>query len=223
MYCPKAFSEQRPEAIQALIAANPLATIVTQGPDGLTAEHVPLLYVPATGVSAGSDARADASADSSASDTWGELVGHVARANTLWQSSAEERLLVFQGPQGYVSPDWYPTKKTDPRVVPTWNYAVVHVRATMTTFEDGAELLALVRRLSDVHEAGRPRPWSVDDAPADYIDRMCKAIVGIRFQITDVKAKFKMSQNQVLVNQEGVRQGMGRGEVADFMQTWAGT
>ncbi len=211
MYCPKAFSEQRPEAMLALMAAYPLATVISHGADGLVAEHVPLLYEPAK----------EAGTGSGSSGAWGSLVGHVARANALWQSAADEHLLVFQGPQGYVSPDWYPTKQTDPRVVPTWNYAVVHVAATMSTFDGGDELLALVRRLSDVHETGRPRPWSVEDAPADFIERACKAIVGLRFHITGVKAKFKMSQNQVPVNQEGVRRGMGEGLVTDFMRTWA--
>ncbi|GAA6141683.1 FMN-binding negative transcriptional regulator [Hydrogenophaga sp. 5NK40-0174] len=202
MYCPRTFEEERTESILDLIASHPLATIVTAGSGGMTAEHVPLIHEPEE-------------------SGWGTLVGHVARANPVWRSEESRHLLVFQGPQAYVSPGWYPTKQVDPRVVPTWNYAVVHVTASMTTFDEPEALLSLVRQLSDRHEAAMPQPWSVDDAPADYIEKMCRAIVGVRFRVIDLKAKFKLSQNQSDANRSGVLEGLGQAPAAAFMRQWA--
>ncbi len=191
MYRPAHFEAPSRDAIQALLRAHPLATLVSQGPEGLTADLVPLEY----------DAHAG---------PFGTLRGHVARANPLWQR-AEGRpvLALFHGPQGYVSPNWYAGKASDARVVPTWNYAVVHAHGLLAPVHDRAWLRALVGRLTDWHEAATSdRPWAVDDAPADYVERMLGAIVGIEIELTDLVGKWKLSQNRPPADRAGVVAGL---------------
>lgn len=186
MYCPAHFEEQRPEVLRQLIADHPLATIARMRPDGLVADHVPLLHEPSA-------------------HEHGNLIGHVARANPLWQADpAEELLLVFQGPQTYISPNWYATKAEGGKVVPTWNYAVVHVHATLTPMQEPDALLGILEQLTRQHEATQPHPWQVGDAPADFTHKLLEHIVGVRLEIRRMQGKWKVSQNQPEANRAKV-------------------
>jgi transcriptional regulator len=190
MHTPAHFSESRPEILRDLMAQHPLATIVSHSGAGLVADHVPLLH------EAGAGAH-------------GRLIGHVAKANPLWRTPPErEHLVIFQGPSAYISPGWYATKAEAGRVVPTWNYAVVHATAMLTAFHDARALLALLAKLTDRHEHTRPQPWRVTDAPADYVERLLENIVGIELHITRLEGKWKVSQNQSAANRRGVVGGL---------------
>lgn len=138
------------------------------------------------------------------------LQGHVARANPLAAEAAAgcDVLAIFHGPNAYVSPGWYATKREHGRVVPTWNYLVVQVRGRLRTMQDPAALRAFLERLTARQEADRPEPWRITDAPADYIERLLRAIVGIEIEVVDIVAKQKASQNQPLANREGVIHGL---------------
>lgn len=192
MYCPTLFDEQRPEVLRQLIGAHPLATLIRQCPDGLVADHIPLLHVP-TGHAGGQ----------------GQLIGHVARANPLWQVPPdEELLLVFQGPQAYISPNWYATKADGGKVVPTWNYAVVHVHATLSAVQEPEALLQILTQLTNRHEADQPHPWQVGDAPAEFTNKLLDHIVGVRLDIRRMQGKWKVSQNQPELNRASVASGL---------------
>ncbi len=194
MYQPAAFREERTGVMHALIREYPLATLVTQAVGTLEANHLPLLI----------DAEPAPN---------GTLRGHVARANPLWRQLHEgnEALAVFQGPQAYVTPSWYPTKRETGKVVPTWNYAVVHARGSLVVHDDRAWLRDLVSRLTDQQEAPLARPWGIADAPADYIEQMLGAIVGIEIRITRLEGKWKISQNRGAADREGVAAGFAEG------------
>lgn len=191
MYIPSAFNEARTDVLQAFVRANPLATLVSNGPEGLFATPVPMLLDAGEG-------------------EHGVLVAHVARANPHWQmlAAGAPALAVFGGPSAYVSPDWYPNKHATGRDVPTWNYATVHAHGVATTFDDPDELLALLTRLTDRHEATRATPWQVSDAPVDYIRQQLRAIVGVRLAITRIEGKFKLSQNRAAADRQGARAGL---------------
>lgn len=180
MYDAEAFREQRVDMLHALIQAHPLATLVTHSAHGLEANHIPLLIDPDPA-------------------PFGTLRGHVARANPLWKNvdAHTEVLAVFQGPQGYVTPSWYASKAQHGKVVPTWNYAVVHAHGPLKVYDDAAWLRKLVTRLTQSQEARRDKPWQVTDAPTDYIDTMLKAIVGIEIPVRRLQGKWKMSQNRL--------------------------
>jgi len=139
----------------------------------------------------------------------------------VWRrlSSSEPSVVIFQGPHAYISPSWYPSKQTDGQVVPTWNYAVVHAHGSPALIEDARSLLALVDRLTSVHESGRTSPWKTSDAPAAYIEKRLTAIVGIEIPITRLEGKWKVSQNQPARNREGVMAGLrqGAGQAAEAM------
>lgn len=187
MYLPAHFEQARPEANHALIRDHPLGLLVT--PD-LQANAVPFLV----------DAQPA---------PWGTLRAHVARANPVWrEADGREVLVLFQGPQAYVSPGWYPGKAEHGKVVPTWNYVLVQARGRLKAVDDPAWLRALVTRLTDTHEAAQPRPWSVDDAPADYIAATLRAIVGIEIELTGLVGKCKLSQNRGTADREGVIAGL---------------
>lgn len=191
MYLPPHFQEDRPEVLRALIAEFPLAALVTLGPDGLAANHVPLLYDPEPG-------------------PLGTLRGHLARGNPQWRSFQEdvEALAIFQGPQAYVSPNWYPTKQETGRVVPTWNYAVVHAYGRLSVYSDPDRLRTFLDELTAQHEAGQPKPWTPADAPAEYIQGLLQGIVGIDIAITRLEGKWKVSQNQPEANRTGAAAGL---------------
>ncbi len=183
MYIPKHFAETDVAEMHALMRANPLATLVSYGADGLSANHIPLLL-------------ADAA-------PWDRLQGHVARANPLCQAGnvTGEVLVVFQGEESYISPSGYPTKAEHGKVVPTWNYVAVHAHGELRVIEDPAWVFAQISALTATHESSLPEPWSVTDAPADYIEKMLGAIVGIEITINRLLGKWKVSQNQPAANQ----------------------
>jgi transcriptional regulator len=190
MYLPRHFEQTDRDAIVTLMREHPLALLTVGGPDGVTADLLPLEY----------DAQAG---------PMGTLRGHVARANPLWQRSGQAVLAVFQGPQAYVSPGWYPSKREHGKVVPTWNYTMVQARGALRAVEDAPWLRDLVGRLTDHHESARPAPWAVDDAPSDYVQQMLRAIVGIEFELTALVGKWKVSQNRAEADRAGVAAGLG--------------
>ena len=191
MYVPRAFAVDDIPMLHQQMLATPLPVLVTHASQGMIASHVPLLLNPDEGAC-------------------GTLYGHLARANPHGKALAEgtETLVIFSGEQAYISPSFYPGKAEHGKAVPTWNYLAVHAYGTAEVFEDAERLLALVSRLSNQHEAGRSQPWSVSDAPADYIDSMLKAIVGFRLPITRLDGKRKLSQNRDATDQAGVRKGL---------------
>lgn len=191
MYSPAHFDESRPEVLQGLIHAHPLATLVTLSADGLTANHIPLHL------------QADGSA-------FGKLVGHVARANPLWQNSdpSADVLVIFQGPNAYITPSWYATKQDGGKVVPTWNYAVVHAHGRLLVKDDPQWVRAQLASMTAQHEASRAEPWAVSDAPREFTDRLLQAIVGIEIPITRLQGKWKVSQNQPAQNRTSVIAGL---------------
>jgi transcriptional regulator len=191
MYCPAHFAEPRSEVLHALMRARPLATLVTLGPDGLDANHIPLLLDAAAG-------------------EFGMLRGHVARANPLWRTLGADGdvLAIFHGPQGYVTPGWYPSKAETGKAVPTWNYAVAHAHGRLRAIDDADWLRAQIAALTHQEETACARPWRVTDAPADYIEKMLGAVVGIEIEITRLAGKWKTSQNQPPRNRGGVVDGL---------------
>lgn len=211
MYVPRLFEETRREVLYALIRDHPLGALVTFGPDGLSANHIPFLL------------------DDTSSK--GALSGHLARANPVWRgfSDEPESLAVFQGPQGYVSPSWYPSKQSGGKVVPTWNYAVVHVYGVPRAIEDKGWLRDHLAALVARHESARVQPWRITDAPREYIDKMLEGIVGVELSIKRIVGKWKVSQNRSTDDRLGVIQGL-RAEkreqslaVADLVQTAMGS
>jgi transcriptional regulator len=193
MYLPSHFEQKDEAALRSLMRAHPLATLVTLQDGAPTADHVPLEYDAATRT----------------------LRGHVARANPLWQAAAGHGVLaVFCGPQAYVTPSWYPSKAQSHKVVPTWNYAVVHAHGTLHAVEEAPWLHALVSRLTAHHERPRERPWAVADAPADYVQQMLRAIVGIEIAVERLVGKWKLSQNRNESDRLGVADGLDQGASA---------
>jgi transcriptional regulator len=179
MYIPSHFREERVDVIQELIRRHSLATLVTMSPTGLTANHIPMLLEQAPA-------------------PHGTLRGHVARANPVWRETDTSlaALAIFSGPEAYISPSWYEAKRETGKVVPTWNYAAVHVYGRLEFFHDAQRLRQLVRTLTDVNEAGLEHPWSIDDAPPEYIDNLLNSIVGFEIAIERLEGKWKMSQNR---------------------------
>jgi len=192
MYIPAHFAEKDTQALLQLIRDNGFGTLVVADSAGIEANHLPFHW------------RACEEAP------LGLLQCHVARANPLWQRlNGDTRVLaIFQGPNAYVSPSWYPSKAESPRVVPTWNYQAVHVRGVARAVEEPQWLEQHLRQLTDLHEAGRAQPWSFDDAPAEFTRKLTRAIVGIEIRIESVCGKLKASQNQPEVNRAGVRVGL---------------
>ena len=205
MYLPPHFAETRPEALRDLMHQHGLATLITLASEGLTANHIPLEYDPVPA-------------------PWGTLRGHVARANPVWHDFSAEvgALAVFQGPQAYITPSWYPSKAATGRVVPTYNYLVVHAHGSLHVIDDPAWVRAFVTRLTERYESERPRPWAVSDAPSDFIDQQLRAIVGIEIPITKLVGKWKNSQNRPSADQVGVAQGLlaSRDPSATVLADW---
>ena len=187
MYAPAHFAETDPDAVARLIEQARLGLLVTHGPQGLTATHLPFLY----------------------DRTGARLIGHMARANPHSALAGDgEALVVLAGPEAYVSPNWYPSKAADGRQVPTWNYEAAHLHGRLTWFDDRDRLLDVVERLSARFEHGRPEPWRVADAPADYIERLLRGIVGVELAIARVEAVRKLSQNKAEPDRAGVVAGL---------------
>jgi len=191
MYVPKHFEERDVGVLHALIRSHPLGAWVTQIDGALVVNHIPFLVDPARG-------------------QYGTLAGHVARANPIWRTFSGDlpSVVIFQGPQGYITPSWYPSKHAHGKAVPTWNYAVVHAHGMPRAIEDGDWLLGHVTALSDLHESQRAVPWSVSDAPPDYIDTMLKSIVGIEIPVSALDGKWKTSQNRTLPDKLGTIAGL---------------
>ena len=193
MYVPPHFKEEQLPLLQEAIRNSRLASLVTMTAGGLVASHVPLHLDPEPA-------------------PYGTLRGHVARANTQWRESngEVEGLAIFLGPEAYISPAWYPSKKVDGKVVPTWNYVAVHAYGRVSFFDDADRLLALITALTEQHEGKRADPWAVSDAPADYIRARLKGIVGFDMPIARLEGKWKMSQNQPADNRLGAEEGLRR-------------
>lgn len=193
MYLPKHHEQTDLTVLHGLIKAYPLAAWVSQVDGELAANHIPFLLDPSRG-------------------EYGTLTAHVARANPVWQSlpATGEALVIFQGPEAYISPSWYPSKQAHGKAVPTWNYAVAHARGQPRVIEDRDWLLRHLTELSDTHEAEQAVPWKLADAPPEFIERMLGAIVGIEIPIARLTGKWKVSQNRPLADRIGVAEGLSR-------------
>jgi len=191
MYQPPHFREESLAVQHALMRAHPLGLLVTLGRTGLVANPVPFVV------------------DASASPK-GTLKAHLARANSQWQDvdPAQEALVVFQGPETYITPSWYAAKREHGKVVPTWNYAIVQAYGRMRIVEDPAWLLQQIAAMTDVQERARPEPWTVDDAPAPFVAAQIKGIVGVEIEITRIEGKWKVSQNRSEADRRGVASGL---------------
>ena len=196
MYTPKAFEVTDVALLQAAMKQSELATLVTMTANGLVATHLPLMLDETKG-------------------ELGTLIGHVSRANLQWKESdpSVEGLVIFLGPDTYVTPNWYAAKQETGRVVPTWNYAAIHAYGHPVFFEDTERLRVVVTELTRRHEASFPAPWQVTDAPSVYIDSQLKAIVGFEFPILRLEGKQKFNQNRSAADRTGVIEGLrGLGE-----------
>lgn len=200
MYVPKHFLVDDLRELHDAMDAIQAATIVSQGEDGLIATHVPV------------ELRRDAGSH-------GAIRCHFARANPHAKALAEgqELLAIFQGPQGYVSPSWYPSKQTGGKVVPTWNYLAIHAYGTVATFEGVEALRPHLEALTNRHEAGRAEPWAVSDAPEDFIAMMARGIIGVEITLTRIDGKKKMSQNRPEDDRKGVLAGFAAEGRADLV------
>ncbi|HWW23042.1 MAG TPA: FMN-binding negative transcriptional regulator [Edaphobacter sp.] len=191
MYIPKFNQETRLDVMHTLIESQPFATLVTMSNSGLFASHLPMVVDRGEG-------------------TYGTLRGHLSRANNQWRdlSPSVEALAIFSGDHHYISPTWYPEKTEDGKVVPTWNYAVVHAYGPLRIIEDPAWLLSHLTALTTQHEATSPHPWHVSDAPADYIASQIKGIVGLELPVSRIEGKWKVSQNKSERTRLAVEQGL---------------
>ncbi len=192
MYVPAHFAVDEPAELVRFVTLHPLATLVVHDASGLAADHVPMLYLPGQ------------------SENVACFVGHVAKANPLHLKAINgiNCLAIFHGVQRYISPNWYATKQEHGKAVPTWNYEAVHVSGTLTTIDDDDRLLKILQLLTQQHEATQPSPWSVSDAPAEYIQGLLRAIVGIELSIQNIIGKAKLSQNQPEVNRHSVAENL---------------
>ena len=197
MYLPAHFAESRPEELQRIIRSHPLGMLVAQADDRLDADHLPFEFDADRG-------------------EHGVLVAHVARANPVWQRcpTGTPVLVVFRGAQGYISPNWYPSKHEAHRQVPTWNYEVVHAHGVISIHDDERYVRGVVARLTRRHEASQARPWRIGDAPPDYIDSLLGLIVGIEVAVTSLVGKSKLSQNKDARDRLGAAEGLEEQEQA---------
>lgn len=203
MYTPPAFANDDAAELLAAVRAHPFATLVVNGADGPLAAYAPLVAEP------DADGRIVA------------LVGHIARANPFWRDAAgASALAIFAGPDGYVSPSFYPSKAEHGRVVPTWNYVRIEARGVLEIESNPARMRDFIDRPTAMMEAGRARPWAADDAPADYLDAQLRGIVGVRLAVTQIHGKWKLSQNKSAADHAGVVEGVradGLFSLADAM------
>ena len=204
MYTPAHFSETRTEELHRIIREHPLGMLVTYA-QGLDANHIPFEFDPASG-------------------PCGTLRAHIARNNPLWKEVPDgaEVLVVFRGVEGYISPNWYPSKHETHRQVPTWNYEVVHAHGRLKFFDDEKFVRGVVARLTRRHEATEPHPWKMGDAPVDYMDQMVSMVVGMEIEILRLEGKRKISQNRVpsdIDNAARQLQALGQEELAKAMKS----
>lgn len=204
MYVPAHFAVSDHEALYRLIRDNPFGTLVTSGQQGLDANHLPFeLDRQAGGL--------------------GVLLGHVARANPVWKDvrDGDEVLVIFRAEDAYVSPNWYPSTQETHKQVPTWNYRVVHAAGKVRFRDDEGFLRDVVGRLTTTHEAAQSAPWQMSDAPAEYIESMLKAIVGVEIGITRLVGKFKLSQNREMRDRLSLGEALKKqGDTALAQATW---
>jgi len=206
MYTPKAFAVDDLATLHADMLRSNLATLVTMTKSGMVATHLPVLLDPQQGDN-------------------GTVLGHVSSANLQWRDTdpAVEALIIFTGPETYVTPSWYPAKQETGRVVPTWNYAAIHAYGPVTFFDDAERLREIVTRLTNKFESQNPKPWQVTDAPPEYIDSQLKAIVGFEMPILRLEGKRKFNQNRTAADRLGVIEGLRalnddqKSKVADLM------
>jgi transcriptional regulator len=191
LYVPEHFRETRIEVLRGLVERYPLGTLVAVTSEGITANHIPMQLLAAAGGP-------------------GLLRGHIARANPLWRllENGAPVLAVFIGPDHYVSPSWYPSKREHGKAVPTWNYATVHVHGHIRFIDDAGWLRSLVESLTDEHEQGIVNRWRISDAPADFIAGMVRAIVGFEIQASTIEGKVKASQNRSAADRTGVAEAL---------------
>ncbi len=194
MYYPSHYKSQDPQLCRALIQAFPMACIVRHTDQGLQADHIPLQ-------------------SHTAEDGGLVLRGHVARANPLWRQEGP-CLAIFQAEQGYISPNWYPSKFDNGKQVPTWNYSVAHVQAQLLAKDDKEWMRNFLAGLTAEHEASQERPWRMDEAPPDYLDKMLGAVVGIELRVSQFELKFKLSQNRDQRDLQGAVDGLKQGAPA---------
>jgi len=204
MYIPELFAEPNLEVMYELMRAQPLATLVTLNGKGLEANHIPLILIEQP-------------------DSLGILQGHVARSNPFWHAHVEdsEVLVIFQGPESYVTPSWYLSKTEHGKVVPTWNYVSVHARGRMRVIDDKEWIRAQLDALTAQSEKAFPHPWQVSDAPSDFVDKLIESIVGIEIVISELKGKWKVSQNRPPQDRASVIAGLselGDKEMADLVR-----
>lgn len=199
MYQPPAFREDRPEILHALIRAHPLATLITAGPGGLLANLVPFTFADTGGP--------------------GTLRAHIAKANDQVEPlrSGTETLVVFQGPEAYITPSWYASTKEHGRVVPTWNYVVVQVRGTPRVIDDPTWIRAQIGVLTAQQENPRPEPWHVADAPEAFVEAQLHAIIGVEIPILSIEGKWKVSQNRSAADRQGVVEGLQAEGISEAM------
>ncbi|PNE54934.1 FMN-binding negative transcriptional regulator [Paraburkholderia fungorum] len=207
MYIPAHFDEPRTEVLHTLIKENPFGILFTHGRSGMDANHIPFELKAAEG-------------------TCGVLHAHVARANPVWQDVADgdEVLVVFRAGDAYISPSWYPSKHEFHKQVPTWNYRVVHAYGRISIHDDERYVRGVVGRLTRTHEASQPKPWKMTGSPADYIDAMLKAIVGVEIEITRLVGKIKLGQNKDVRDIRGAGAALneqGENVVGDAMLAYA--
>lgn len=199
MYCPSLFREERPEVLLDLISAHPLATLITAGSNGLIANLIPFTH--------------------HVGGEHGILRAHLARGNKQLDALREgtEALVVFQGPECYVTPSWYPSKAENGKVVPTWNFTMVQVRGKPQVFDDANWVRAQIDEMTNQHECERSSPWKISDAPEDFIAAQLKAIVGIEIHIRSIEGKWKVSQNRLPADRQGVIDGLRAEQVCPSM------
>ena len=201
MFQPPYFKQKDNNGMLEFIRNDPLATIVTQSENGLTVNHIPLLL----------KTRQNSNV----------LQGHIAKANNMWKDyqAEKESVAIFTGPQSYISPNWYPSKKRDHKAVQTWNYTAVHARGLIKFIHDKDWLLEHLTNLSNFNEQNMPKPWHLSEAPEDYIKSMLPAIVGFEMEITNMSGQSKMSQNHNEENRQGVISGL-QSQNKENVATW---
>lgn len=190
MYTPPAFRDEDKDSLLETIGAARLANFVTATADGPMVTPLPLFFDESEGEQ-------------------GVIYGHLAKANPQWRiPPVGDAVAVFMGPDAYITPAWYATKRETGKVVPTWNYVAVHVHGPVEFFEDADRLLDLVTRLTDLHEGERTGPWAVSDAPPEFVQAQLRGIVGLRMPVTRIEGKRKMSQNRNEADRAGVAAGL---------------
>lgn len=195
MFIPKSFQQTDLNLLKDFVSQYPQATVIAHHvteEDGaaMEASHIPMVWI--------------SEGDNS------YLLGHIAKVNPLSEAKflTLPWLIIFQNSGHYISPNWYPSKANTHKEVPTWNYQSVHITGKATLLADSHSLINIISLLTTKFEAMQPMPWSLKDAPEKYIQGLCRAIVGIRIDISDVRAQFKLSQNKSMENKAGVILGL---------------